>query len=61
MTFDYVDIEISNKKIEERENAILFLLHQIENIVTDGNDFNFDEARPILEQVGIDIDLYFQG
>ena len=42
-------------------NAIHFLLGEIENIITDGDEFDFDKAREILFPLGINIDDgYFQ-
>lgn len=55
------ETQIVFAKLQRYEDAVRFLLREIENIVTDGDEFDFDKADKVLRPIGIIVEEeYFQ-
>lgn len=50
------DNDIQNTLIVEYQTVVHFLMNQIENIITDVDDFDFTGARGFLKKINIDLD-----
>ena len=56
----YVDNEIVFAKRQQYEDAVRFLLQQIVDCVTDGDDFEFEKFPEYLDPLGIDFEEFCQ-
>lgn len=47
--------ELAVQILQEHQTAIHFLMSQIEKMVNEGEEFDFEEAKPILDAVGVSL------